>query len=179
MSQPNPADDTYYQGDGRSSRFSDSDRGPNEGPGRGVRGSGGFSRRPFGNSRPTPGNADFSNSRFAGQNDRFSETDDDYYDRGGGREPPQDEYSDTWPNDDKSDDYQDQYEGNEDNYDDYQDGSNYGPSRNNRFQGRGRGNDNRIRRGSYVRGGSPSSWRGMRGKDMPRRFRGRGPRRGM
>lgn len=170
------SDSSYYND--RPSRFSDADRSsrrktsPVRGRGRGS----GFSRRPYGGSRG--GNSDsYSGSRYSGSNDRYEENDDEYYDRGGGgnRDQSEEYYDNKWQGEERTGD--DYYEGGEaDQYDEYADegGSNY---RGGRYQGsRGRGSDRGARR-NFNRGGSSSSWRGSRGKDAPRRSRGRGGRR--
>lgn len=186
----NQSSDSYYEsprvskfsdGDRRSStsRFSDSEHGSvgKAASSRGRRGSGGFSRRPFGGNSWGPSHSDsYSSSRFSsGQNDRYSENEDDYYDRESNRDP-KDDYSDDR-------DY-DRYENNDNYYEDFADdnaGPSYRGSRGGRFQNsRGRGGETRGRRGSYGRGSAGgSSWRGPRGKDVPRRSRGRGSRWGV
>lgn len=174
----------YYPNESRF-RYSESDRGcgGKSLPRGGRRGSGRFSRRPYGNTRSS-NTESYSNSRFSAQNERYAENEDDYYDRsgsnsgGGSRDQSKDDYYDKWQTDERNDDY---YDNNEDYYDEYQEdnNSNYG-SRGSRFQGsRNRGTDRGGRRNSYGRGGSSSSsWRGQRGKDSSRP-RGRGSRRGI
>lgn len=177
---PNQQSDSYY-GD-RPSRFSDADRNSRSRTspvrGRGRSSSSSYPRRPYAGARGGGGSADsYAGSRYSGSSDRYAENDDEYYDRGGGSNRDQsDEYYDSkWPAEDRaSDEY---YDGGEvEHYDEYADegGSNY---RGGRYQGsRGRGSDRGARR-NFNRGGSTSSWRGSRGKDAPRRSRGRGGRR--
>lgn len=165
----NTSSDYSYQNESRGGRF---DR-----PSRSRRGSG-FSRRPYG-GRGSNNSDSYQGSRYSNQSDKYGEKDDDYYDHGSaGRDSKDEFYENKWDNDNRDDHYDSRYEG-DDYYDDYQDdnSSNYGGSRGSRYQGRGRGDNSRGRRNSYGRGGT--SWRGSRGKDQPRRPRGRGPRRGM